>query len=421
MELMLAGIALVGIGYKIYRDLQEKVSESKGRWESKYLETQKNVEFHNERIKKHLELSINHYNFKSLIDMHHECVCVANQAYKLLSDAKYSITIIDDSIQTAKNHRSILNKEISSSRDPFEKKSESDNLKLLIDKLYDDKKILIAQKETLLLKVKELNAKTHDLKINIKNSTGQLGYDWYQRLEGRTRQKNNIANTEMLIDTMPSLNKSIQQFVKSTLASTVSVSSEHNRHKSEPSSLFNMMGTIFGKSEDYSNELIVGNHFSDNLENNLSAMIVPGLTFGDIENNQGSMEISGNVTGDIENNQGSIEISGNVTGDIENNQGSIEISGIVSGDIRNNQGSIEISGYYSGEIESNQGSIDISGHVSGDIDCSHSSVEVTGVVTGNITISNCDMEVSGVINGDVYNIGSEINCSGSIFGKIIDQ
>lgn len=108
----------------------------------------------------------------------------------------------------------------------MKKRAESDNLKLLIDKLYDDKKILIAQKETLLLKVKELNAKTHDLKINIKIALDNWVMIGIKRLGG-TRQKNNIANTEMFIDTMPSLNKSIQQFVKSTLASTVSVSSEH--------------------------------------------------------------------------------------------------------------------------------------------------------------------------------------------------
>lgn len=48
------------------------------------------------------------YDFHQLVDLHYSCMKVANEAYKLLNDAKKSMGAIYDAINKLKAHRSKL-------------------------------------------------------------------------------------------------------------------------------------------------------------------------------------------------------------------------------------------------------------------------------------------------------------------------
>ena len=190
---ILAGLALVGAGIWIYNELQEQAGAEHERWQLKREEVQRSIEWHEKQIHDHLTHAQNSYDFKVLIDMHYSCVKVADQAYLLLKDARVSLDKIGEAIAKTKEQRDILFEKKKATKNLDEKnqlQQEITSLQELRAKLFIDKDEIKEQRNTFLEKVKDLNSKTHDLKISIRDRTGSRGEEWYARLEARKASRN---------------------------------------------------------------------------------------------------------------------------------------------------------------------------------------------------------------------------------------
>lgn len=190
---LIAGLALVGAGVWIYNELQEQAGAERERWRSKREEVQRSIEWYETQIRDHLSHARESYDFKVLVDMHFSCMKVADQAYSLLKDAITSLEKIGEAIAKTKEQRDLL----------FDKKKASNNkaardeiqqeissIQELRSKLFADKDEIKKQRDEFLSKVKDLNSKTHDLKISIRDRTGSKGREWYARLEMRKALRN---------------------------------------------------------------------------------------------------------------------------------------------------------------------------------------------------------------------------------------
>ncbi|WP_146749207.1 hypothetical protein [Paracidovorax anthurii] len=113
---------------------------------------------------------------------------VADQAYSLLKDARVSQRKIGEAIRKTKEQLDLLFSKKRVSRDFGEKseiQAEISSLQELRAKLFGDRDEIEVQRNQFEAKVKDLNAKTHDLKTSIRDRTGSKGQDWYARLEAR--------------------------------------------------------------------------------------------------------------------------------------------------------------------------------------------------------------------------------------------
>jgi small-conductance mechanosensitive channel len=190
---VIAGLALVGAGIWIYNELQEQAGAERERWRSKRAEVQRSIEWHEAQIREHLSQARASYDFKVLIDMHYSCMKVADQAYSLLKDARTSLDKIGEAITKTKEQRNLLFEKKKASQSQPEKNEIQQEITSILElrsKLFEDKDEIKKQRDEFLLKVKDLNSKTHDLKISIRDRTGSKGIDWYARLEARTAIKN---------------------------------------------------------------------------------------------------------------------------------------------------------------------------------------------------------------------------------------
>lgn len=190
---VIAGLALVGAGMWIYNELQEQAGAERERWRSKREDVQRSIEWHEEQIRGHLSHARESYDFKVLVDMHFSCMKVADQAYSLLKDARVSLEKIGEAITKTKEQRDLLFERKKASKNPNEKteiQQEISSIQELRSKLFSDKDDIKRQRDEFLLKVKDLNSKTHDLKISIRDRTGTKGRDWHARLEARKALRN---------------------------------------------------------------------------------------------------------------------------------------------------------------------------------------------------------------------------------------
>lgn len=190
---LIAGLALIGAGVWIYNELQDQAGAERERWRSKREEVQRSIEWHEAQIRDHLSRARESYDFKVLVDMHFSCMKVADQAYSLLKDAITSLEKIGEAIAKTKEQRDLLfdkKKTSNNKEDRDEIQQEISSIQDLRSKLFADKDEIKKQRDEFLSKVKDLNSKTHDLKISIRDRTGSKGQEWYARLEMRKALRN---------------------------------------------------------------------------------------------------------------------------------------------------------------------------------------------------------------------------------------
>ena len=190
---LIAGLALIGAAVWIYNELQDQAGAERERWRSKREEVQRSIEWHEAQIRDHLSRARESYDFKVLVDMHFSCMKVADQAYSLLKDAITSLEKIGEAIAKTKEQRDLLfdkKKASNNKEDRDEIQQEISSIQELRSKLFADKDEIKKQRDEFLSKVKDLNSKTHDLKISIRDRTGSKGQEWYARLEMRKALRN---------------------------------------------------------------------------------------------------------------------------------------------------------------------------------------------------------------------------------------
>jgi FtsZ-binding cell division protein ZapB len=189
---ILAGMALVGAAVWIYDELQGCSSRERTRWYAKREQVQRSIEWHREQITQHLGNAQQSYNFQVLVDMHFSCVKVADEAYKLLQDARISLDKMGEALIKTREQRDLLFAQKKAARSKAERdelEQEIASLQQLREQLFKDKNEIKKQRDEFFNRVKELNGKTHDLKTAINERTGFKGREWYQRLEARKVQK----------------------------------------------------------------------------------------------------------------------------------------------------------------------------------------------------------------------------------------
>ncbi len=182
----------IGVAAYIIDELSNEAGEERDRWESKREEVEHDLQWHKENIKRHLDEAKNTYDFHQLINMHYSSVKVADEAYKLLTDARVTLNAIGKAIGTAKKERDALREK----RKKSKSKKEREEITKEIDSLISLRKQLFAQKEEIeehksefYSRVKSLNTQTRELKFLIRDTTGYKGEEWYERLEQRKRNR----------------------------------------------------------------------------------------------------------------------------------------------------------------------------------------------------------------------------------------
>lgn len=186
------GIIAIGVGLYIMNELDDRAGEQRRRWESKREEITRTIEEHQANVERYFYDRSSIYSFHDLVDKHYSCMQVANEAYSLLNDARIVTNSTYDAINKLKAHRSDLFNKKKSTSDLSEKKKIQEEINMIggmVKGLYEDLTKNKHEKDELQSKVKEFNAKTRELKLTIRDQTGQKGYDWYTRLEYRSSMR----------------------------------------------------------------------------------------------------------------------------------------------------------------------------------------------------------------------------------------
>jgi len=193
--LWVGGALLLGaIGVSIYNAASNEERESRNRWKEKRKEVELTIEEHQKRIDEHIAEARGSYDYNLLINLHYSPMMCANSAYKLLDDARDSLSGINKMLKKSKMEKKKLQKEIDSATEERSwalKRELIEKIKMVNELrrgLFDEREKLIQQKENFLHEVRRLNKQTRKLKEYIRDRCGEKGRNWYARLEERKRQ-----------------------------------------------------------------------------------------------------------------------------------------------------------------------------------------------------------------------------------------
>lgn len=192
LPILAAGV----VGVWIYNSVSENEKQAERRWQEKKVEVEKSLKEHRQNIEKHIRQAQHSYDFQFLTDMHYSSVKVADAAYKLLQDARDSMSGINKMLNNAKQRKLDLEAELQIAKVSKNKPeihriiAELKIINELRRELFSEKDNLLVQKNSFYEEVKQLNAQTSELKQYIKNRCGSRGFEWYQRLESRKLLRN---------------------------------------------------------------------------------------------------------------------------------------------------------------------------------------------------------------------------------------
>jgi hypothetical protein len=168
--------------------LADKAGEKKKNWEENYQQYKNDLELFNEIIENKVR-SVNEYvDFKEYIQLHYQSFSIANEKKVLLDDARDSLKAIAQTIMMLKKDKDEIEMRILKEKNSIkanELKEELKSVKNTRKTLFNDQDILKKQRDSLSKTLKKFNSNTRELKLIIKNNTGQRGLDWYNRLEAR--------------------------------------------------------------------------------------------------------------------------------------------------------------------------------------------------------------------------------------------
>jgi len=192
---MIPVIAVGGALKLIYDASSSRERKARRRWERKRREVKRSVEEHRRNIENHIEQAQSSYNFHLLIDLHYSSVSTGNAAYRLLQDARSTITGMNRMLYESLKQRKALRTNFAkarSNRDRDEIHEIGEQLEMVRDlrkNLFSDRLKVSGQAEELLAEVRRLNSRTRTLKEYIRDRCGRGGIRWYERLEYRANLK----------------------------------------------------------------------------------------------------------------------------------------------------------------------------------------------------------------------------------------
>ncbi|MEI6706064.1 MAG: hypothetical protein WCK96_02895 [Methylococcales bacterium] len=190
------GIGVIGFGLKLLSDIvSEDEYRARSNWQAKRVEVEKSLSDHQANIETHINRAQHSYDYHFLTNLHYSSQQVANAAYKLLDDAKKSLSGINKMLVSAKQQREQLQQTLETARANKDKALIHDTIEQLkmVNELrksvFEDRDNIQQEKDSLLAELQKLNNRTRELKDLIKNRCGSKGSDWYYRLEARKQQK----------------------------------------------------------------------------------------------------------------------------------------------------------------------------------------------------------------------------------------
>lgn len=187
---LVAGIiGVIGIANRILSNLRKTAAAERQRWENEYQAVERQIEQYDREIQYKLRSAQNTIDFHVLTNLHFESMKIADHAYELLKDSRIALDAIGHAIVETGKEKNRLIAEKRRTRDrrrQNELEQEITALMQLSRQLYPDKDQLKAQRDHFYFQVKQFNARTHSLKLAIRDRTGAKGKDWYRRLEERT-------------------------------------------------------------------------------------------------------------------------------------------------------------------------------------------------------------------------------------------
>lgn len=188
-----AVVGAVGVTSRILKKLNDSAGKQRQRWQSEYKKTQQEVQYYNQQIQRKVQEAQWTVDFHQLTQLHFNSMKTADHAYSLLADARKCLDEIGLAIRDAGKEKNRLIAQKKNTYDYQTKhnlQQEIDMLVQLRNHLFPDKDQLKLERDEFQRQVKEFNAKTHNLKLTIRDRCGERGLDWYQRLEGRTQRRN---------------------------------------------------------------------------------------------------------------------------------------------------------------------------------------------------------------------------------------
>jgi len=187
-----AVIGAIGVANGILNRLRNKAAKERQRWAEQHQKVQQQIQYYNKQIEQKIRVSQGIVDFHILTNLHFESMKVADHAYNLLTDSRIALNAIGEAIvETAKEKNIMISKKRSSWLISKQQQYEQEivALKQLRDHLTTDKNELKKQRDLFQLQVTKFNARTHSLKIAIRDRCGSKGQDWYNRLESRTNAR----------------------------------------------------------------------------------------------------------------------------------------------------------------------------------------------------------------------------------------
>lgn len=190
--LVVTALGVLGIANAILNRLRQTAAAERQRWERDFRQVENQIKSCDQQIQQKIARAQYTVDFHVLTQLHFESMKVANQAYGLLKDARIALDAIGQAIKEAGEQRNRLIAEKRRTWNPFRSSQLEQEISALIElrnQLSPDKDALKAQRDHFLGQVQSLNARTHALKIAIRDRCGAQGLDWYNRLEERTDRR----------------------------------------------------------------------------------------------------------------------------------------------------------------------------------------------------------------------------------------
>lgn len=123
------------------------------------------------------------------IDLHHNSVLTANEAFALYDAQKQMLTMLNQRIHGFVQQIIALKKQrdVAKGAEKAEIRQQLNVVRGFLQEAKLERANMKQQKETLLFELREINKKTRELKLYIRDNCGKKGRDWYQRgLERRS-------------------------------------------------------------------------------------------------------------------------------------------------------------------------------------------------------------------------------------------
>jgi hypothetical protein len=165
------------------------------------LQVRRDMQTHRSQISNHYGTANRNLRFKKLCDLHWESHKINQLASETYKDAKVSCSGMSGMICRAEEEREKLRKQIKTAEKKKDTR-EADRLgekhrviQSMLTELFEEKKVLQAQKNTFYEEMMALREKTGDLKLQIRDTCGEKGREWYCDLEMRTARRKLLTSS----------------------------------------------------------------------------------------------------------------------------------------------------------------------------------------------------------------------------------